>query len=89
MLTAGLGNFDGFLFYLLGGVDLVLMPGLAFTLSGHRLGRGKGYYDTYLEKHQTIVNRYPATLALAFSEQVLDYVPTTEYDVTLDQVLSD
>lgn len=66
----------------------MLMPGLAFTVSGKRLGRGKGYYDTYLTKHNTLLNRYPATLALAFTEQVLDDLPTDDHDVMLEQVLS-
>ena len=32
------------------GLDLILIPGLAFTQGGARCGRGRGYYDTYLEK---------------------------------------
>ncbi|KAG8145108.1 putative 5-formyltetrahydrofolate cyclo-ligase protein [Naja naja] len=32
------------------GLDLILMPGLGFDKTGNRLGRGKGYYDTYLQR---------------------------------------
>lgn len=74
---------------LLGGLDLILMPGLAFTNSGKRLGRGKGYYDTFLNNHVSQLGRCPVTLALAFHEQVLEDLPTDEHDYTIDVVIAD
>ena len=36
------------------GLDLLLVPGLAFTEDGRRLGRGKGFYDKYLERSEKV-----------------------------------
>lgn len=63
------------------------MPGLAFTPAGHRMGRGKGYYDNYLRKVQEVQGRKPHTVAVAFKEQICDAVPMDEHDVPVDLVL--
>lgn len=68
---------------------MILVPGLAFTQDGKRLGRGKGYYDTFLNKHQEQYGKCPTTMALAFAEQLVDHVPTDDHDYTLDHVVSD
>jgi len=70
-----------------GGLDLILVPGLAFTRTGQRLGRGKGYYDSFLTKHEELTQRSVTTVALAFCEQIYDEIPTSEHDVTIDLVL--
>jgi 5-formyltetrahydrofolate cyclo-ligase len=63
------------------------MPGLAFTKSGKRLGRGKGYYDRFLAKCFRKLEKRPFTLGLAFREQIVSDIPTTDTDVIIDQVL--
>jgi len=75
---------------LLGGLDLMLVPGLAFTRSGQRLGRGKGYYDRYLYRYRQLpdVNAL-TTIALAFRQQIVGDIPTSEHDVVVDMVLFD
>lgn len=70
-----------------GGLDLVIMPGLAFTKSGRRLGRGKGYYDAFLRRCQDIQKTKPSTIAVAFNEQILPDIPITPKDVIIDEVL--
>ncbi|XP_032906506.1 5-formyltetrahydrofolate cyclo-ligase isoform X1 [Amblyraja radiata] len=70
-----------------GGLDLILMPGLGFDKHGNRLGRGKGYYDTYLERCLKHPKGKPYTIALAFKEQICDLVPVTESDKPIDEVL--
>ncbi|XP_019359637.1 PREDICTED: 5-formyltetrahydrofolate cyclo-ligase-like [Gavialis gangeticus] len=70
-----------------GGLDLILMPGLGFDKNGNRLGRGKGYYDTYLERCMKHPRGKPYTIALAFKEQICESVPVSENDVQIDEVL--
>jgi 5-formyltetrahydrofolate cyclo-ligase len=70
-----------------GGLDLILIPGIAFTKSGHRLGNGKGYYDSYLEKCLTHSTSKPFLIGLAFSQQIVEKVPIDRHDIQLDLVL--
>ncbi|XP_069842873.1 5-formyltetrahydrofolate cyclo-ligase isoform X2 [Dendropsophus ebraccatus] len=70
-----------------GGLDLVLVPGLGFDRKGHRLGRGKGYYDTFLERYSHHLSGRPYTIALTFQEQICDSIPVTEHDFEIDEVI--
>lgn len=70
-----------------GGLDLILMPGLGFDRSGNRLGRGKGFYDTYLERCIRHPKGKPYTIALAFREQLCQEIPVDANDVLIDEVL--
>lgn len=70
-----------------GGLDLMLMPGLGFDLNGGRLGRGKGFYDTYLRRCSEHPIGKPYTIALAFKEQLCQKVPVGSSDVLIDEVL--
>ncbi|XP_028812578.1 5-formyltetrahydrofolate cyclo-ligase [Denticeps clupeoides] len=70
-----------------GGLDLILMPGLGFDRSGNRLGRGKGFYDAYLERCMKDSKEKPYTIALAFKEQLCGEVPMGDTDIRIDEVL--
>ncbi|HYG23514.1 MAG TPA: 5-formyltetrahydrofolate cyclo-ligase [Verrucomicrobiae bacterium] len=63
-------------------LDLVLVPGLAFDSRGHRLGRGKGFYDRLLAEARGI------RCGVAFDEQMVPEVPVETHDVTLDCVVT-
>lgn len=71
-----------------GGLDFIILPGMAFTKLGHRLGHGMGYYDKYLNNLVKFRPQRPYVVALAFNEQVLDEVPINELDFNVDLVLS-
>ena len=61
---------------------LVLMPGLAFTQYGDRMGYGGGFYDKFL----ALEPEHP-TVALCYDFQLVDKLPTAEYDIPVDLVL--
>ncbi|KAJ0106733.1 hypothetical protein Patl1_17903 [Pistacia atlantica] len=75
-------------------VDLLLLPGLAFDRSGRRMGRGGGYYDTFLKKYQELAKernwRQPLFVALSYSLQIMDegIIPVTPTDVPVDALVS-
>ena len=61
---------------------LVLMPGLAFTKEGLRMGYGGGFYDKFLASEP----EHP-TLALCYDFQMVEHIPTEEYDIPVNTVL--
>lgn len=63
-------------------IDLVIVPGLAFTRSGARLGFGAGYYDRFL------VNYTGKTIALALSPQIKQNIPIEAHDQLIQEVLT-
>ncbi|XP_063105859.1 5-formyltetrahydrofolate cyclo-ligase isoform X1 [Cavia porcellus] len=70
-----------------GGLDLIFMPGLGFDKQGNRLGRGRGYYDAYLQRCLQLPGPTPYTIALAFKEQICHQIPVGEHDMRVDEVL--
>lgn len=61
---------------------LVLMPGMVFDRQGRRIGYGGGYYDKFLAAEP----EHP-TVALCFDFQVVDQLPTEEFDIPAGLVL--
>jgi 5-formyltetrahydrofolate cyclo-ligase len=64
-------------------VDVVIVPGLAFDVSGRRLGHGSGGFDRLLEK-------LPAfKIGLAFAVQIKPRVPVETHDIPMDAVVTE
>ena len=64
-------------------VDVFLIPGLAFTVDGKRLGRGGGFYDQ-------ILKIYPKSLkiGLTSNDRILKDIPTEDHDILLNYVFT-
>jgi 5-formyltetrahydrofolate cyclo-ligase len=66
-------------------LDVVLVPGLAFTPDGHRLGQGGGHYDRFLAR----LRGECVTVGVCFHEQVVTELPVEEHDILVDVVVTD
>jgi 5-formyltetrahydrofolate cyclo-ligase len=66
-------------------VDVILVPGLAFTADGWRLGRGGGYYDRVLADCAPRTRR----LGVCFSTQIVASIPTEPHDQRVARVITE
>lgn len=62
---------------------VLLVPGLAFTKKGGRLGRGGGYYDQYLNNHEVL------KIGVCLEEQIVPSLPEEEHDQRMTYVVYD
>ena len=68
-----------------GVIDIVIVPGLAFTSDGRRLGQGGGYYDRYIPLLRTDCE----TVGVCFHEQLVQSVPGDLHDQRVSRVVTD
>ncbi|MGN6733095.1 MAG: 5-formyltetrahydrofolate cyclo-ligase [Candidatus Binatia bacterium] len=64
---------------------IMFIPGIAFDIGGHRLGRGGGAYDRML----TALKRRATFVGLAFEMQILEGLPTEEWDQRIHYVITE
>lgn len=64
-------------------IQLVVVPGLAFSRNGSRLGFGGGYYDRFLENYQG------NTVSLAFQQQLIPELPTEAHDKVVKKIITE
>ncbi len=65
-------------------IDCVLVPGVAFSMDGARLGMGGGYYDTFLPKVPQATK-----IALAFQCQIAENIPRLPHDCGVDWIVTE
>ncbi|MFC1855398.1 5-formyltetrahydrofolate cyclo-ligase [Thermodesulfobacteriota bacterium] len=66
-------------------IDIVIVPGAAFSEAGDRIGYGAGYYDRFFE-------HLPAStpkIALSYELQLVEKVPSAENDVKMDMIITE
>ncbi len=64
-------------------IDVVCVPGIAFDPQGHRLGRGAGFYDRWL-------NGYHGTrIGLSYECQIVDALSVEDFDQFMDIIVTE
>jgi 5-formyltetrahydrofolate cyclo-ligase len=64
-------------------IDLILVPAVAFTKKGERIGMGSGYYDRFLARTDAF------KVGLAYEDQIIDEIPVEDHDIHMDIVITD
>lgn len=65
------------------GIDLILVPGVAFDEFGNRIGHGYGYYDNLLKNSKAL------RFGLAFEFQIVKKIHAEPHDVTLNKIITE
>jgi len=66
-------------------VEFALLPGVAFTRDGARLGYGGGFYDKLLFR----MTHRPALAAAAFTQQIVEQIPQEKTDVKIGWIITE
>jgi len=65
---------------------IIICPGMAFDKSLNRLGRGKAYYDKFLQKYRS---KFTGIIGVCYKELLFDSIPADEYDQKMDMIITD
>jgi 5-formyltetrahydrofolate cyclo-ligase len=64
-------------------LDVILVPTVAITPEGVRLGYGHGYYDRFLAENKM------TTISLTLEKQIVKNIPRAEHDKTIDWIVTE
>lgn len=64
-------------------IDVIVVPGVAFTTDGKRCGRGKGYYDKYLSRSGFRAIK----MGVCYTEQLAEDIPNEPHDIVMDYMI--
>lgn len=74
-------------------LDILFLPGVAFTRTGERLGHGVGFYDDFIQRYEALHGDKPILIGLGLKEQLIandtesNYLHMEEHDEPLDYVI--
>lgn len=68
-------------------MDIIIIPGIAFSPEGHRIGYGKGYYDKYISQYPS--DGLPPVIAPAFEFQIVPQIIPSAYDIPVDVIVTE
>ncbi len=63
--------------------DIFIIPGVAFSKSGYRLGYGGGYYDRYFSERKENI------IGICWHEQLIDWIPYESHDIKVKYIITD
>ena len=73
-------------------IETGIIPGMGFDDDGNRLGRGKGYYDRFLEKQRACALAHHSKelykIGICFGFQKANHIPTDIHDIKMDEVIT-
>ncbi len=64
-------------------LDVILVPAIALTREGYRLGYGFGYYDKYLKEKKA------KTIALSYAKQIIKSFPHDDHDIKINCIVTE
>ena len=64
-------------------IDCILVPTVAISKSGIRLGYGKGYYDRFLSTTNAV------KISLTYSKQIIKSIPNDTHDIKMDWIVTE
>lgn len=67
-------------------IHVMLCPGMAFDAAGHRLGKGRGFYDRYLAACQP---SGPTRIGISFASSVFPGIPHETHDAMMDLIITE
>ena len=66
-------------------LDIVIVPAVAFSKNGYRIGYGGGYYDRFLER----LSNKTISIGINYEEMLFNAVPKEDHDLAVDMVITD